>query len=181
MLAFWFARKRVFSSLFLFLFSCIACSPPCHQWQIAIIKAYCPPATYVKTYLPATNTFSGMEVELMCHNGCLNLYLNAITLQFPTTNPKQTELKIVVCDQTYIFLAERLNGGQRLLLPDDAKQLVICSLLEENCVKIYAGRYETTVTDEGFAKTYNDLVRACYPTSFQSLQSTDQQTTVDCG
>jgi len=158
-------RKRASYALFLIIFLLTACCPPCHQWKLAAIKADCPTATYVKVYLPACSTFDGMETELMCNNGNLHLYLNAFSLQFPANadDCSQTDVKVVICDQEHRFLAERLQGGQRLLLSDDAQQLIICSLLEGNEVEIFAGRYKSKLVCEAFSKTYDQLIAASFP------------------
>ncbi|MEI8365700.1 MAG: hypothetical protein WCF65_04695 [Parachlamydiaceae bacterium] len=150
----------------LFLISClfVSCSPPCYQWKFAAIKADCPPATYVKGYLPACNTFSGIEAQLVCTNGTFVLYLDTCTLQFPSTSdcPTQTKVNISVNNHKYQILAERLEGGQRLILPDDTVQFIIYSLLQASCVEISVGRYQTTLVCEGFSKTYNQLVDASF-------------------
>ena len=157
-------RKRVFVALFLILVSS-SCSSPCHQWKFAAIKADCPSATYVKVYLPECNAFNGLEAELVCNNCDMQFYLNAKTLLLPCScnDQNHTELKIVVCENEYKFMAERLLGGQRLLLPEDARQLIICSLLEGNDVEVTVGRYQAMLISEGFAKTYDQLITEAFP------------------
>lgn len=152
-------RKRAICAIFLISFFSYSCSPQCHQWKLAVIKADCPSASYVKVYLPACNTFNGLEAVLMSCNGNINLYLNAHTLLFPTIGCDECHSEIMMCieEEKYQFTADRLQGGQCLLLPDDAMQLVVCSLLEKKCVEITVGRYQTILTHENFDKTYETL------------------------
>lgn len=65
---------------------------------------------------------------------------------------------MTVNGDNYKFFAERLKGGQRLLIPNDVTQFIIYSLLEQYCIEITVGRYEATLTFEGFSKTYDQLV-----------------------
>ena len=115
---------------------------------------------YVKAYLPACNTFNGLEAVLMSCNGNMHLYLNAFTLLFPFngTDEDHTDVLFTIEEEKYCFTADRLQGGQSLLLPDVAMQLVIDSLLECKGVEISVGRYNTTLTSENFDKPYAALV-----------------------
>lgn len=149
-------RKSIAHVLFLILFFNLACCPSCDQWKLAVIKANCPPSTYIKVYLPACNTFNGLEAQFICCNDQADFYLNAITLLLPCygSDPDHAEVSFLIGDQEYVFLAERLLGGQRLLLPEEAKELAIEQLLAGNDIHVSAGRYQTVLTCEGFAKVY---------------------------
>jgi len=158
-------RKSVHYTLFLILLSLASCSPPCHQWKLASIKAHCPAANYVKVYLPACNTFNGLEAEFMCSNGDMQLYLNSLTLQLPCDpcDPDHVNVNVTIGDDTFTYVADRLLGGQRLVMPEDAREQIICALLEGNDVDISIGRYETTLISQSFAKNYDQLVSISYP------------------
>lgn len=153
-------RKRTISVLFLISILASSCSPQCHQWKLAVIKADCPPARYIRVYLPACNTFNGMETVLMSHNGSIRLYLNVFTLLFPyddETDQEHTSVFIAIGEEKYCFIADRLQGGQCLALPDEATELIVNSLLENQCVKISTGRYQTTLICDNFATAYYRL------------------------
>jgi len=154
-------RKKEYLSFFLITIIFTSCCPPCHQWKLASIKGDCPSSNYIKAYLPTRNTFNGIEPELVCTNGLLQLYLNAHSLQFPcnSDNHAQTNVEVIIGDQDYCFIAERLEGGQRLLLPNEALEIIVCSLLEKNNVEITIGRYESTLIYEGFPSIYNSLIK----------------------
>jgi hypothetical protein len=153
-------RKRSFLALFLVALSLYSCSPACHQWKLAVIKADCPAARYAKLYLPASNTFNGLDAVLMWSNGRLNFYLNALTFCFPSDdgNETQCEVDFRIDDVMNTFVAERLEGGQSLLLPEEAMQLVVTALLEQQCVEVTVGRFQTTLVPDHFDTSYKKFI-----------------------
>lgn len=154
-------RKSTLYVLFLIvLFS--SCSPYRQQWKLAAINACCPKASYVKLYFPTCNTFNGLEAEFLSSNGDLQLCLNIHTLQFPSDLecPDHTTVEVNIDDDPYIFTADRLLGGQRLVMPPEACQLIVCALLAGCTVCIKVGRYESTLLPEGFEKHYRRLTLA---------------------
>lgn len=151
--------KRTVFILFLISVFISSCSPQCNQWKLAVIKADSTAARYVKAYLPACNTFNGVETVLISCNGNKFLYLYAFTLLFPfnSEDEEHCDVLVTVKDTKYLFTADRLQGGQCLLLPNVAMQLIIDSLLEHTCIEIKTGRYQSTLTHENFDKTYEIL------------------------
>lgn len=93
-------------------------------------------------------------------NGNIHLHLYALTLLFPCNadDENHADITLLIEEETFTFTAERLQGGQCLLLPEETKQLIICSLLEKKCVEIHVGRYQTTLTHENFGKNYETLI-----------------------
>ena len=152
-------RKSFISALFLIIFLTSSCSPQCNQWKLAVIKADCPAASYVKVYLPACNTFNGLETVLMSSNGNVRLYLYAVTLLFPFYENDECFCEVTLCvdEENYTFIADRLQGGQCLLLPKDAMQLLMDALLENKSVEVTTGRYQATLTPENFCNAYRNL------------------------
>lgn len=150
-------RKSGLPALFFITFCFSACSPHCHQWKLAIIKADCPPARYAKLYLPACSTFNGFDAVLIRANGCISFYLNALTLCFPNygEDPDHTEVVFCIDDEVSTFIADKLQGGQSLLLPEEAMQLVVSAMLQQKCVDITIGRYQTTLIPDHFDTSYN--------------------------
>lgn len=143
-------------AFFLAFYCAISCSHPCRQWELIKIKADCPPITYYQAYLSASNPFNGIEIELLSTGAETQLYLNVLALQFPhcPENENQTEVTICIDDMQYVVNAERFLGGQRLLLPEEAQQLIICALIENRPVDISAGRYQATIVPDNFLKIY---------------------------
>lgn len=154
-------RKKVVYALFLITYFNTSCCPQYNHWKLAVIKADCPTASYAKVYLPTCNPFNGLEAVLMSCNGNARLYFNALTLLFPCAceDEKLSEVSISIEEENYLFMAERLQGGQCLLMPDEAMLLITHALLKKKNVEVIVGRYQTILTYENFEKTYNCLVK----------------------
>jgi hypothetical protein len=152
-----FIGKRALFALFLFLFSC---SPKCPQWELLAIKAHCPPVTYFKAYLPAADTFSGLEAQIVCSGADIRFYLCAKTLQIHSINENLDFSEVCISTQTeqQSFLAERFEGGQRLLLPEEAHQMIFATLLANDPVEITVGRYQATLVPDNFACIYYQML-----------------------
>jgi len=112
--------------------------------------------TYAKAVLPALNTFNGLQGELLLIGTKLQLYLNALSLQIPylPNDEMHAGVTIAIEDQEYYFIADRFEGGQKVLLSDDALQIIINALLEGYFIDISIGRYETTLSPDNFACVY---------------------------
>lgn len=87
-------------------------------------------------------------------NGTTTFYLNAFTLLFPTNADDEEHTTVIFCieETTQTFLAERLLGGQRLLLPDEAMQLTMETLQENKTIEITVGRYQATLIPDNFVR-----------------------------
>jgi len=151
-------RRRTLLALFLALNFLVGCSPCNLQWESEVIKADYPPITYAKIYLPVCSTFKGIEAEFLFCNQDAQLFLNIFSLEFPDyTDSGYFEVKLRIDDQEYCYWAERFEGGQKLLLCDDATQLVISTLLVNCSIELSAGRYQAKLIPENFAKIYYEV------------------------
>lgn len=88
------------------------------------------------------------------------MYLGAYSLEFPSSreDPCKTQVTVTIDDQPFVALADRLEGGQKLLMPSDATQSIITALLENRIVTIKAGRYLTEIITANFCELYGELV-----------------------
>ncbi|NGX54205.1 MAG: hypothetical protein K1000chlam4_00930 [Chlamydiae bacterium] len=71
---------------------------------------------------------------------------------------------IVVDEQPYSFATTRMEGGQRLLLPEEATQLLISALSKTQKVTIAApGGFSSVISSKKFDKLYRkfEKVRVC--------------------
>jgi hypothetical protein len=153
-------RKIAFYVIFLVPLLFYSCSPHCHQWKLAAIKANCPCATYTKVYLPTCNPFNGLEAVFISYNGNIRLYFNALTMQFPyiANDEEHTEIYLKVDEQAYNFVAERLKGGQTLLIPEEYLQLILRALHEKHYVEVMIGRYQAKIGCDNFERCYRSLI-----------------------
>lgn len=137
----------------------VSCSPKNQYWKFRTINADFPYSSYSKAYLATCHPFDGLEVELLFNGFDSILFLNTLILCFPesTDGSGMIEVKINIEDRSYIFLADRFEGGQRIKLPENAKQLIIASLLDGRCPQIIVDRYHAILQSDNFRRIYNRL------------------------
>lgn len=150
--------KRVLITLFLLFFT-MSCSENCRQWEYDEINTHCSCYDSSRVYLPLCNRFCELEVEIIVDACATRTYLNALLLDLPfeEDNPSKTSVTINVEEQKFEFLADRFEGGQKILLPSEAQNLIIENLLQNKDMTIVVGRYVTEVTAKNFGKIYQKL------------------------
>jgi len=89
----------------------------------------------------------------------VRMYVNAYSVPFSTleSDPGQALMLIGVNEDIFEFQADVLQGGQRLLVPDEAVSLIITSLSQNIPIKITVGRYCATIVPDNFLFLYNDF------------------------
>lgn len=99
--------------------------------------------------------------EFVCCGAQQDFYLNILTLQFPALkdNHTITPVTITVEGQQYTYDADRMEGGQRTHLPDEARDLIINSLMAEESVQISSGRYHETLITDNFPLLYQKATK----------------------
>ena len=150
--------KRVCVTLFLFLSSC---SKNCQEWEYGEVVTCYHAYDSGRLILRPENPFSGLELELS--RGCsgLRMYVNAFSLAFAKEGAccSKTRINISSGQESYTVFADRLEGGQRLLLPPEATNDIIGKLLACQSVCLSTGRYKSEITPRGFAASYQKLMR----------------------
>lgn len=146
--------------MFFFLFSC---SRYCRQWELITIRADCPPVNYAKIYLCPDNEFCEMEIELLCTGYDTQLFLNTTSLIIPPSQNGESLADVIIAidDIQYFVSAERFEGGQRLLLPQEVQQLIIMALIEDREIVITCGRYKTNIISKNFRNIYCKILPTC--------------------
>lgn len=155
-----FIRKGLsFLILSFFLFSCRTCIP---EWQTTTILSANPDYNSSRLFYPALNPFNGLEVEIIHTLSGMRMYLNALSLSFPMEeeHPELVTVNIELSENvSFSVLAERLGGGQRLLLSDEAAQKVVNTLLNGEPVFFSVGHYSTQVSPYHFHKEYQPFMK----------------------
>lgn len=138
-------------SLLLFLFL-TSCSSPKAKWEASETGTKHTPYKAFRITQKPDNVFRGMELEFVCTSSGLRSYLNIFSLKFPNNSIecKKTKISIHSNDQTIEFLANRLEGDQRLLIPFEAQSFLIHQLSKSNSVKIMVGRFEVEISPDDF-------------------------------
>lgn len=149
-------RNWALVALFCFLSSC---ATPARQWELEKTRSCSPCFQSAKLFLPVDDNFCGMEIELTQGHCGLRMYVNVFTLEFPYTqeNDAKTALVITVDEVSQTIYADRFQGGQRLLLPPDASEYIILSLLANKKVDIRAGRFHSIVIPYKFESLFHRL------------------------
>jgi hypothetical protein len=74
------------------------------------------------------------------------------------SNPDKTSVYILIEEEEEEFAAYRLKGGQRLLIPEEAREKIINALLTCKQVTLRVGRYKETLSPEGFNRSFARLI-----------------------
>jgi hypothetical protein len=142
-------RKRALCALFLFL-SLFSCSS-CPRWRLDEVSPCNPCFRSARIYFDNHDPFCRLEIEMVNSPSGMRLYVNTYSRPLP----KQISVTMMTVDDSGEFPAEVLEGGQRLLLPDPARDFLISHLLSGQCVELTVGSYQTTVPPSQFAKVFS--------------------------
>lgn len=129
-------------------------SPP--SWKVSETKSRHPSYQACSISQKPDNPYRGMELEFVRTSSRTHAYLNVFSLTFPSDRLDENKTKVVIKieDEEQIFLAHRLEGGQRLLLPEDARDLLVQALLENKPVAMIAGRFDVKISPGNFSKKH---------------------------
>jgi hypothetical protein len=145
-------RNRVaFAALFLFL--CFACARPYQQWECEKIQAHYPCSDSAKISWWTVNPCQGIDVHIIFTTCEMFLYFDTHIFEFPfiESNPLKTEVHILADDHgEYGFIADRLEGGQRLVLPAEAGSLLLDLLSAGSSFTISIENYSETILPTHF-------------------------------
>ncbi|NGX42553.1 MAG: hypothetical protein K940chlam7_00833 [Chlamydiae bacterium] len=149
--------KRVMLALFFFLSSC---SQKCTDWQYQETVTCCHYYNSGRLIHFPQNHFRGVSLEISRGHTGLRAYVNVYSLSLPKEDEDPTKTMVTISseDGSFDVIAERLEGGQRLLLPLDATNAIIKSLLECKTVCISTGRFKSEISPYGFSKYYHQLM-----------------------
>lgn len=137
------------------------CSETCRQWEIDEIVTKNPCFNGGRLILGPDTDCSHLEVELARDSSGIRFYVNLLFLRAPPwpEDPARTSLTIQFEDQEpWIIHPYLLEGGQRLLFPGDAADLLIQSLLDGFSFTIQIGRSQISVVSTQFIELYKRLL-----------------------
>lgn len=161
-----FIKRAVFSALFFSFHSCSnlcqcwdffhSCSNRCQCWDYEQTITPCCLYNSRKLFWYPQNEFRGLGLEIVRGTLETRMYLNIYCLSFPQelNDPSKTLVTISTESSSQNVLAERFEGGQRLLLPQKAADDIICALLNNETLTISSGRHCSEIPPDGFAKNF---------------------------
>lgn len=86
----------------------------------------------------------------------VNVYSFEIQPEAPNLN--SVEVDVAIEDERQKFKAFIYQGGQRLLLPTEARDLIINALFNKESVVISVGKYSGEIISAGFIEKYDSLM-----------------------
>lgn len=146
----------------LFFFLCLtSCSSNKPLWEVSETKTRHTSHQAFRVSQKPDNIFRGMEIEFVRTSSGLRSYLNVHSLKFTEHrfNHKKTEIVVISEDDEKKFLADRLEGGQRLLLSADAQDFLLNQLSKNQTVKIVSGRFDVEILPDEFPSHLTKLRR----------------------
>ncbi len=147
-------RKKAWTAFLLFLYSCAAATQA--KWEYDEVISHYPAVSSATLYFEPCNLFREMRLEICRTCSGLKTYLSIFSLSLPqeASNPHKTSITLACDGLELTFLADRLEGGQRLLLPKEAEEALIRWMLEDHIVTITCGRFQTEVPPKDFLKLH---------------------------
>ncbi len=153
-----FLEKSIIALLFFFL----PCCSPKTGWVYQEVKTKPITSNSANLRIPVANPFNGLELQFLKGTFGTRAYLSVQAREIlPQANDP---VAIIVNEQPYSFATTRMEGGQRLLLPEEATQLLISALSKNQKVIIAAsGGFYSEIPPTNFGKPYRKLskVRVC--------------------
>ncbi len=140
----------------LILLSLFACGKPCY-WTHDTIRSH--HKDYSKIVYNPRDPIHGIELELVSAEEHLKGYLNihACPLPLHPDQSKSIVVKIEIDGQTTTYEAFRLEGGQRVLLPDDLLNTLVNSLSNDINVTVILPGYRSQILAEGFMEHFKHV------------------------
>lgn len=105
-----------------------------------------------------------LEIELDYGVSGLRMYLNVFSLELPSLM-EHSDLTLVTVEvdlEKRFFQAHLFTGGQRLLLPDAARDWILDALFQDCSITISTGCYRSVIPPLNFKKLYKSLINASF-------------------
>lgn len=162
-----FSKKYSFNFLWGFLLlttiSCGAYVPlGCRcTWCYQCAGSCIPCLDSARVILPPRQPCGTLQFEIIRDIHGYRMYVSTISYVLADCCGSQNQVGFSVCveDQQYDFDAYLFEGGQRALIPDDARDIIVGGLLADNCVTICIGIYTVDIPSQGFAWSWNRLIK----------------------
>ncbi len=132
------------------------------HWALNRVESGNPQFDSTKLTFYSTDPINGIDLELLNTHQQLYVYLNVHSVPIPPlkTDPKHALVHITIGKEKHRVEALRREGGQRLLLPEDAVQLILDALKKEQSLDLAISGYRVSIDPEGFSERYEKMQTA---------------------
>ncbi|MCC5832477.1 MAG: hypothetical protein JJU12_05470 [Chlamydiales bacterium] len=129
------------------------------EWTYSEVVSAAPELNSKQLRYRIKDEITGIEVELLEGAFGRFAYLNVCARQIPSLpgDACRSIVVFVIDDEKLSFQAERMLGGQKLLLPDEAIKKLIDSLDNNRSVSIYLDGFQTELKPSNFHKVYKNF------------------------
>jgi|694.fasta_scaffold01000_17 hypothetical protein len=147
-------KKRAYIALFFFFVSCQTYP----HWELRKTSTDRPYYNSSRIYFSDENA-RGLELELDYGVLGLQMYVNVFSLEVPSLpdDPTLANVNVEIDGEQRVFIAHLFLGGQRLLLPDEARDLILETLLSGAPVTLSTGRYRSIIPPANIQTLYKKL------------------------
>lgn len=103
---------------------------------------------------------NNLELEIARTSSGVRMYINAYSIPFPfdPLDDTRTQLTLILGDTSAKIYAERMQGGQKLLLGPENADAVIEAFMDNQCVHVAVGRYNEDFVPTRFTELYFKLM-----------------------
>jgi len=99
---------------------------------------------------------SQLQIELLRDACGVHMFVNSFSVPLPCCKERSDRVDLYVSagGRERRFRPDRLKGGQRLRLSDEARDFILEALKSGECVELRAGRYRSSISPVGFYSAY---------------------------
>lgn len=145
-------KRTILFAIVLFLTACSSQK----DWTYSRVVSASPEFNSSMLRRHSQSELVGVGVELLKGSFGTLGYLNVSARKIPVL-PGTTDTSIVVFvieDEKFPYKANRMAGGQKLLLPEEATEQLVAALQNNSIVDIYLDGYMTKLEPSNFQKLY---------------------------
>jgi hypothetical protein len=160
--------KKGLSSLVIILICITGCRSN-NSWVFDRVESGNAAFNSSRLTFPSSDQINGIDVEFLKTPHHLYTYLNVHSLPISPlkSSPQHAFVYIIIGEEKHRFEALRREGGQRLLLPEDASSLLISALQKHQTIILKIAGYTSQISPQGFSKYYSELDRTpLFPNPF---------------
>lgn len=135
-------------------FTVTSCASTTDQWKLRRIDSS-NDIVCAHLCLPPKNTFRNLEVFFQKDGQDTKIFLNIYSTPFQKDANGMASVVIYIDDSPTPFEAPVLAGNQRILLPENATELLLVALNEKRAIVIATGKYFAEVHSEDFEQAFH--------------------------